>query len=142
MKFQKRLLFVDDERGIRETLPAILRRYGFTVTFAATVSEAVQQMRTHEFDILLCDLNIRGEGDGFEVIGEMQKINPHCVTMVLTGHPAVESAIRGICLGIDDYLIKPANADMLVALLAEKLAAKSGERQSSAARNNISKRAA
>jgi ActR/RegA family two-component response regulator len=116
----KRLLFVDDENAIRETLSLILRRYGFTVTLAATVGEALELIRTQQFDILLCDLNI----DGYEVIRAMQKINPNCATIVLTGYPAVESAVEGIHLGIDDYLIKPATTDALVALLAEKVAAR------------------
>jgi CheY-like chemotaxis protein len=54
----KRLLFVDDERGIRETLSLILLRYGFTVTLAATVEQALAQIIAQQFDILLCDLNI------------------------------------------------------------------------------------
>jgi CheY-like chemotaxis protein len=49
-------------------LPAILRRYGFTVTVAATVQGALALIRTQEFDLLLCDLNIEREGDGFTVI--------------------------------------------------------------------------
>lgn len=120
----KRLLFVDDENAIRETLLLILRRYGFTVTLAATVAEALELIRTQQFDILLCDLNIERESDGYEVIRAMQQINPSCATIVLTGYPAVESAVEGIRLGIDDYLVKPATTDALVALLAEKLAAR------------------
>ena len=120
----KRLLFVDDENAIRETLFLILRRYGFTVTLAATAGEALELIRTQQFDILLCDLNIERESDGYEVIRAMQQINPSCATIVLTGYPAVESAVEGIRLGIDDYLVKPATTDALVALLAEKLAAR------------------
>ena len=120
----KRLLFVDDENAIRETLFIILRRYGFIVTVAATVAQALEEVEKQEFDILLCDLNIERESDGYEVIRVMQKINPNCATIVLTGVPAVESAIEGIRLGIDDYLIKPATTDALVALLADKLAAR------------------
>jgi CheY-like chemotaxis protein len=56
----KRLLFVDDERGIRETLAIILLRYGFTVTVAATVKEAVDQIQEQQFDLLLCDLTSSG----------------------------------------------------------------------------------
>ena len=53
----KRLLFVDDEEGIRSTLPTILERRGFDVRVAATVPEALSEIRTHEFDVLLSDLN-------------------------------------------------------------------------------------
>lgn len=120
---RKRLLFVDDEPSIRAMLPVILRRYGFTVTVAATVAEAIQQIHDHEFDLLLCDLNIESEGDGYDVVRAMQKANPACAVMMLTAYPAIESAVEGIHLRIDDYIIKPSNADALVALLAERFLA-------------------
>ena len=119
---RKRLLFVDDEPAIRATLSAILRRYGFTVTLAATVAEAIDEIKGQEFDLLLCDLNIEREDDGLEVVRAMREVNPRCVTIVLTGYPNEESAEEAIRLGIDDYIAKPTNADTLVALLAEKLA--------------------
>jgi DNA-binding NtrC family response regulator len=120
---RKRLLFVDDEAPIRATLPVILRRYGFTITVAATVAEAIQQIQIQEFDLLLCDLNIEREADGYEVVRAMQKANPTCAVMILTAYPGVDSAVEGIHLQIEDYIIKPTNADALVALLAEKLLA-------------------
>jgi DNA-binding NtrC family response regulator len=119
---EKRLLFVDDERGIRETLAIILLRYGFSVMLAATVKEALEQVQTQEFDLLLCDLNIEHECDGYTVIRAMREVNPHCLNIVLTGDPDEESAQESIDLGIDDYIAKPARADLLVAMLAEKLA--------------------
>jgi two-component system, NtrC family, response regulator HydG len=127
---RKRLLFVDDEPAIRATLPVILRRYGFTVTVAATVAQALTQIQTTEFDLLLCDLNIEREGDGYEVVRAIQKVNPSCVTIILTGNPDVESAIEGIRLSINDYIIKPMNADALVALLANKLLSRQTPKQS------------
>jgi two-component system response regulator HydG len=101
-----------------------LRRYGFTVSVAATVDEALEQIGNEEFDLLLCDLNIHAEGDGYKVNRAMQEANPQCVAIVLTGYPGVQSAVEGIHLGIDDYIVKPANADVLVAMLAERLTAR------------------
>lgn len=124
MKLQKRLLFVDDEAAIRATLAAILRRYGFAVTVAATAQEAIDHIQKQEFDLLLCDLNLQRENEGYVVIRAMREAQPHCLAIVLTGYPGVESAIEGIHLGIDDYIVKPATPDVLVALLAEKLSAR------------------
>lgn len=120
----KRLLFVDDERGIRETLSIILSRYGFKVTLARTVEEAVEQIKAQEFDLLLCDLNIERERDGYTVVRAMREVNPCCVIVILTGYPDIESAEQVTRLGADDYIAKPADANILVALLAEKLAAR------------------
>jgi two-component system, NtrC family, response regulator HydG len=127
----KRLLFVDDEPTIRVTLSLILRRYGFSVMVAAKVEQAVYEIRNHQFDLLLCDLNIERERDGFEVIRAMRETNPGCVIIVLTGHPDDDSETEGIQLDIDDYLVKPASADALVALLAEKLAARDAKNSKS-----------
>jgi DNA-binding response OmpR family regulator len=121
---QKRILFVDDEPGIRATLSAILRRYGFMVTLASTPEEALEHIRAQEFDLLLCDLNLQREGDGYAVIRAMRETHPRCVTIVLTGYPGVDSVIEGIHIGIDDYIVKPTRPDVLVALLADKLAAR------------------
>jgi DNA-binding NtrC family response regulator len=121
---RKRILFVDDEPAIRLTLSAILQRYGYMVTLAATVTQALDEIKTQEFDLLLCDLNIDGVRNGLEVIRAMQEIDPNCVKIILTGHPDLQSEEEGIRLGIDEYIAKPAGVDMLVALLAENLAAR------------------
>jgi DNA-binding response OmpR family regulator len=119
----KRLLFVDDESDIRETLAIILLRYGFTVTLAATIRDALEQIQALRFDLLLCDLNIEGNRDGYPVIRAMRETNPRCLNIVLTAEPDEETAEEGVRLGVDDYIAKPADADALVAMLAEKLAA-------------------
>ena len=120
----KRILFVDDEPAIRATLAVILRRYGFIVTVASTVAEAVEEIKKQEFDLLLSDLNIESERDGYTVIRAMRDANSNCINIVLTGYPDEESAAEGLKLGIDDYIAKPANADALVAMLADKLTAR------------------
>ena len=117
----KRILFVDDEPAIRATLAIILRRYGFTVIVASTVGQAIEEIKKQEFDLLLSDLNIEGKRDGYNIVRAMRQANPNCINIVLTGYPDEESAAEGLELGIDDYIAKPANADALVALLAEKL---------------------
>jgi DNA-binding NtrC family response regulator len=118
----KRLLYVDEELGILETMPVILRRHGFTVTVAATVAQAIQEIRKQEFEILLSDLNIENQEDGYVVVRAMREVNPNCVAIILTGHPGFDSVVEGIRHGVDDYITKPARVEVLVALLEEKLA--------------------
>jgi len=78
----KRLLFVDDEEGIRETLPLLLQQRGFDVRVAASVPEAISEIKTHKFDVLLSDLNIGKDGDGFTVVQAMRRAHPNCVTVL------------------------------------------------------------
>ena len=117
----KRLLFVDDEEGIRATLPAILERRGYQVRVAATVPEALSEMRNHKFDVLVSDLNIGEDGNGFTVIRAMRKTHPNCVAILLTGYPAFETAVQAIEDEVDGYLVKPADIDSLVGTIERKL---------------------
>lgn len=122
----KRLLFVDDEPSIRLTLPAILKNNGFEVRVASTVNEAISEIGKQEFDVLLSDLNIGSERDGFDVVKAMRQAHPRCVTILLTGYPAFETAVEGIRHQIDDYVVKPADIELLVQLMNEKLMARNG----------------
>ena len=108
------ILLVDDEDGIRATLPPILMDYGFAVTAVGTVSEALARVNGTEYDVLVSDLNIDKPGDGFLVIAAMRLLQPQCITLVLTGYPAFDTAVEGIRHCINDYLVKPVKIDELV----------------------------
>ncbi len=123
----KRVLLVDDEPGIRATLPLILRKHGFEVAVAATVEEAFDKIQNQHFDLLLSDLNIDRVGDGFRVVRAMRDVNPQCVAIILTGYPSLETAIEGIHHALDDYFVKPTNTDALISTMQEHLMAKQPE---------------
>jgi DNA-binding NtrC family response regulator len=121
MASSKRLLLVDDESSIRITLAPILQERGFTVTTAATIPEAKDKIRNEKFDLLLCDLNIAEPGDGFVIIRAIRQVHPQCVVVILTGYPSGDGA-EGAQEKIDDYVVKPADIDLLTASLNRKLA--------------------
>lgn len=121
MRPRTRILFVDDEPGIRLTLPTILQQHGFEVTSAESVTDALRAIATNEFDALISDLNIGEPGDGFTVVSAMRRTQPRCVNFILTGYPAFESALEAIRSQVDDYLVKPADVRELVQLLELKL---------------------
>ncbi|HYL16544.1 MAG TPA: response regulator [Terriglobales bacterium] len=118
----RRLLFVDDEDGIRATFPLILQGHGFDVKSAASVQEALHKIQSQTFDILLSDLNIVEPRDGYAVVRAMRQANPRCIAIILTGYPDLDSAVEGIRHEIDDYFVKPADIDSLVAAMEGKLA--------------------
>ena len=122
----KRLLFVDDEEGIRTTLPTILQRRGFDVRVAASVAEALSEIKTHKFDVLLSDLNIGEDGNGFTVIRAMRKAHPNCVAILLTGYPAFETAVQAIEDEVDGYMVNPADINSLVSTIERKLRTRQG----------------
>jgi ActR/RegA family two-component response regulator len=118
---RKRLLFVDDEASIRLTLPPILEKAGFDVHVAESVADALFEINAAQFDILITDLNIGEEGDGFLVASGMRHIQPNCAVFILTGYPGFETALQAIRSQVDDYLVKPVEVETLVTALREKL---------------------
>jgi DNA-binding NtrC family response regulator len=117
-----RILFVDDELGIRLTLPRVLASFGFDVTSVGTVKDALTNIRSEEFDILVSDLNLPEPNAGFTIIEEMRNAQPRCINFILTGYPADESFQRANG-HVAHYFIKPVEIAEMVKTLKKKLAA-------------------
>src|SRR5437868_4112472 len=122
------LLLVDDEPSIRLTLLPIFEGRGFQVQVAANVSEALATIKAQRFDVLLSDINIDRESDGFTVVQAMREANPDAVTILLTAYPAFETAIHSIRVEVDDYFTKPADLYAIVSTIDRKLLARCIER--------------
>jgi ActR/RegA family two-component response regulator len=116
-----RILFVDDEAGIRKTLAPILEQYGFVVSTCATVPEALEEINHATFDVLLSDLNIGQPGDGFTVVSAMRRVQPQAVTFILTGYPDFDTALQAIRSQVDGYLMKPTDIPTLVHTIQHRL---------------------
>ena len=119
---------MDAEASIRLTLPPVLEQHGFGVRSASNVAEALEMIQAHKFDVLLTDLNIGEPGDGFVVVRAMRKVQPLCVTILLTGYPGFETALEAIHHEVDDYPVKPADIDYLVRVMNQTLARRSEAR--------------
>jgi len=115
------ILFVDDEESIRVLMPAVLEKHGYRVRTAASVPEALVEINASRFDVLICDLNLEKPGDGFLVLSAMRHLHPDCVNLILTGYPAFETALQAIHNQVDDYLVKPADIEALIATIQKKL---------------------
>src|SRR5437762_9527283 len=118
---QATILIVDDEPSIRTTMAAVLEREGYSVFTAANVGSALREIGQRKFDVLISDLNVGEPGDGFTVVSAMRRTQPECVNYILTGYPAFESALEAIRSQVDDYLVKPADINMLVESIRSKL---------------------
>jgi DNA-binding response OmpR family regulator len=116
-----RILFVDDEPGLCATMSAILKMHGYDVIAVQTVNDALAQITSAQFDVLISDLNIGSPGDGFTVVSAMRRTQPTCITLILTGYPGFDSALEAIRSQVDDYLIKPAAIPTLIELIEKTL---------------------
>jgi len=115
-----RILFVDDEPSIRLTLPPVLQEAGFDVRVSENVPDALFEINTNPYDVLISDLNIGEDGDGFLVVSAMRHIQPACTNFILTGYPAFETALQAIHNQVDDYLVKPVEVASLIKAVREK----------------------
>jgi DNA-binding NtrC family response regulator len=118
-----RILLVDDEPSIRLTLPRVLATFGFDVTSVGTVSDALAEIRSEKFDILLSDLNLPQPNAGFTVIEAMRKAQPRCINFILTGYPADESSQRANGHDVAHYFVKPVDIEEMVKTIRNKLGA-------------------
>jgi ActR/RegA family two-component response regulator len=103
------------------TMPLILRLHGFEATSVGTVAEALAEIAAHPFDVLVTDLNIGQQGDGYTVLSAMRRTQPNCINFILTGFPAIQAALRAISSQVDEVLIKPTDPPKLAAAIEKRL---------------------
>ncbi|MBS1117654.1 MAG: Fis family transcriptional regulator, partial [candidate division NC10 bacterium] len=106
------ILVVDDERLIRWSLEQQLQREGYAVHSVETGAEALQRMQTDPSDLVLLDVRLP-DADGVELLGRLRAADPECLVVMMTAHGGVESAVRAMKLGAQDYVSKPFDMEEL-----------------------------
>jgi signal transduction histidine kinase len=116
-----RILIVDDEKPIRDFLSQALTRLGgFEVKLAENGEEAMGKIEKENFDLVLTDMKMP-KMDGLQLISEIAKSKPETLTVLLTGHGTIDSALEAMKRGASDYLSKPINLDELMIRLHKVL---------------------
>ena len=112
----KKILVVDDETGIRESLRRILEKEGFCVLTATNGDEAFKLIRAGDIDLLITDIRMAGM-DGMELLRVSKSVSPYTEVIMITGHAAVDTALDSMKEGAYDHLTKPfKKADILKAV--------------------------
>ena len=107
-----RILVVEDEAYVRDSIAALLRARGFAVDPAGTVGEALDAIRRRPVDAVLADLRLGAES-GLDLIRSVRAEGSKVPVVVLTGHGTVASAVECMKAGADNYLLKPVDPDAL-----------------------------
>lgn len=123
-----KILIIDDEELVRESLGEILRLEGYTVEAAESGEVALQRLEEEPFDLLLLDLKMPGI-DGVEVMHTVFKNYQDTKVILLTGHGSMESAIEALRSGANDYLLKPVQTRELLQSVAEALSRRAEQQQ-------------
>jgi two-component system, OmpR family, alkaline phosphatase synthesis response regulator PhoP len=106
MSVSARILVVEDERNVAETLVERLRQEGYQVFHAASVAQARLLLSSERVHLALLDVGLP-DGNGFELAIEVRALAPQAAIVFLTAHGNPEDRVRGLELGADDYLTKP-----------------------------------
>jgi DNA-binding response OmpR family regulator/mono/diheme cytochrome c family protein len=116
----ERILVVDDDLTIRETVTEVLIRQGYAVTQAGTGQEAVDLARKGRFDLILLDLRLP-DTDGLDVMRRVREFDDLALMVIMTAYPEVRTAISSLKAGAYDYLNKPFDLDDLKGLVQRAL---------------------
>jgi two-component system response regulator AtoC len=133
-----RILIVDDEEIVRESLADWLAKDGYTVDAAPDGESALARLRSDEWSIALVDLKMPGM-DGLQVLEAARKLNPEIAVVMITAYATVETAVRAIKLGATDYIVKPFDPEELSLVVQKILSHQAITRENAALRKALQK---
>ena len=113
-----RILVVDDEMIVRDSLRDTLFEEGFTVKAAESGARALEMLAAESFDLMLSDIKMPGM-DGVELIKAAKAAHPNLCVLMMTAYATVETAVEAMKIGALDYLVKPFDPDVLIPMVVK-----------------------
>ncbi len=108
----RRILVIDDEARLAESLAALLRGVGYDVQSARSGPEGLNLLRRESYDLVITDIRM-DEVDGFDIMRHLAQNCPQTGIIVITGHASTESAIEALHQRVADYIPKPFDFEFL-----------------------------
>ncbi|MGF7138908.1 sigma-54-dependent transcriptional regulator [Roseimarinus sediminis] len=108
-----RILVIDDERAIRNTLKDILEYEKYQVDLAENANQALELVKTNEYDIALCDIKMP-DMDGLELLPHLMNAHPDTPVVMISGHGNIDTAVEAIKKGAYDFIEKPLDLNRLL----------------------------
>ena len=107
-----RILLIDDETGFSSVLGKRLARRGVEVVTARDGTEGLLKLNTEVFQVVILDMKMPGM-NGLQVLKTIKNRHPSVEVIILTGNADMESAISAMNAGAFDFMLKPANTEIL-----------------------------
>jgi DNA-binding NtrC family response regulator len=117
---RNKVLVVDDEHNQRQIYKLILEDDGYEVTTAQSGEQGLRIARESDFDLVLTDYKMTGM-DGLSLLGELLKLDPSLIVVMMTAHGSVDSVKEALRGGAFDYLEKPVDRDQLLKVVESAL---------------------
>ncbi|MBI5083536.1 MAG: sigma-54-dependent Fis family transcriptional regulator [Acidobacteria bacterium] len=131
-----KLLIVDDDIVVRDSLGKWFESEGFDVTIASGAAVALEILARERFDLALVDIKMPGV-DGIELQVRLHEIDAAMPVIIMTGYASVETAVKALKNGAYDYITKPFDPDELVHLVSNAIAHRSAAREVVRLRENL-----
>jgi DNA-binding NtrC family response regulator len=131
-----KILIVDDELVVRDSLGKWFTSEGYTARPASGAREALEMIQHMEFDIALLDIKMPGM-DGMELQSRLRQADPELTVIMMTGYAAVDTAVQALKCGAYDYITKPVDPDELSHLVANALEHKHARSEVARLRENL-----
>lgn len=112
-----RLLIVEDDDLLRDTLALEFQDYGFHVQALASVDQYMK-LDCSDFDAAIIDLKL-GIDNGLKIVDALAKSQPNCRIVVLTGYGSIATAVQATKLGANNYLTKPVSTPMILEAISQ-----------------------
>ena len=109
----KRVLIIDDERAIRNSLGEILGDEGYEVEVAEDGAAGLQKVEKEKFDVIFCDIKMPGM-DGVEVLGKLTELGIDAAVVMISGHADIDTAVECIKKGAFDFVQKPLDLNRIL----------------------------
>jgi UDP-3-O-acyl N-acetylglucosamine deacetylase len=117
---EKRVLIVDDEERVVQSIAGVLEDEGFRVVQATSGEEAIKVFQQEEPDVTLLDIWMPGM-DGIEVLKRIKGIAPDCQVIMISGHATISTAMASVKSGAFDFIEKPLSLDVLLQTIRRAL---------------------
>lgn len=111
-----KILIIDDEKSIRNTLKEILSYEDYEISLAENGLEGIELAKTDEFDVILCDIKMP-QMDGIEVLEKTQELGLDTPVIMISGHGNIDTAVEAIKKGAFDFLEKPLDLNRILITL-------------------------
>jgi len=125
---QSKILIVDDDENIRNTMKAILEDEGYLVDTAESGGEAVQKTQKTNYNIALLDIRLP-DMEGVELLKLIKEGVPRTRKIMVTGYPSMQNAIAALNKNADAYLIKPVDIENLLSAVKNQLQLQESEKE-------------
>jgi two-component system nitrogen regulation response regulator NtrX len=136
MIFLPKILIVDDEEGIRESLASILRDERYAVEAVSSAEEALDRITKSDFQVILLDVWLPGI-DGMEALSRIQAIRRAPAVIMISGHGSIETAVRATKLGAFDFVEKPLSLEKVIVLVRNAIQQRRLEEENQTLRNEL-----